>query len=162
MFKLFQGKKKTIEVVSPVTGKVVPLEDVQDQVFASKMMGEGVAFELTDDIIVSPTDGKITLLPESKHAFGVVSKEGLEILVHIGLDTVDLNGEGFTSLITVGDEVTKGTPIIEVDRTFIKNKGIILTTPMIVTNSSDFEVNIMDGGNDVHASSSVVLECTKK
>ncbi|WP_303975232.1 PTS glucose transporter subunit IIA [Streptococcus merionis] len=160
MFKIFQ-KKTNNEIVSPVTGKMIPLEDVPDKVFASKMMGDGVAFEIADDTVCSPVDGKISLIPDSKHAVGIVSDNGVEILVHIGLDTVNLQGKGFESLVKPGDKVSKGTPVVKVDRQTLTSQGVILTTPMIVTNGSEFQLSINDL-DTVKAGETVVLECTKK
>lgn len=161
MFKLFQGKSK-VEVVAPVTGKVIALEEVPDKVFASKMMGNGVAFELVGDTVCAPTDGEITLIPESKHAFGMMGNLGAEILVHIGLDTVNLNGEGFIKLVNVGDKVKKGTPVIKIDKDAIEKQGISLTTPMVVTNSSNFNLTFTELNKEVVSGNSIVMEYIKR
>lgn len=162
MIKIFKKKSnKVIEIVSPVTGKMTNLETVPDKVFASKMMGEGVAFELIENTIYSPIEGKVTLIPETKHAIGITGVEGIEILVHIGLDTVNLKGQGFESLIKQGDKVFKGTPILKVDIDGLKEQGIELTTPMVITNSGNYELSIKQI-EDVVAGETIVLECSNK
>lgn len=163
----FLKKKETVEktgpaaLYAPITGKMIPLENVQDEVFASKMMGEGVAFELSEDTIYAPIDGEITMFPDSLHAFGMKTADGAEVLIHVGLDTVNLGGEGFTKLADQGDTVTKGTPILQVAREELLEKNIILTTPMIVTNSSEFDVTVL-AAEEVTAGETKVLEFVKK
>lgn len=161
MFKIFNKKVNYLEVYSPVTGQLISLESVPDQVFASKMMGKGVAFDLSEDTVCAPIDGKVTLLTETKHAFGIVGENGVEVLVHIGLDTVALNGYGFEKLKDVGDKVTKGTPIIIVDRKNLQEKNINLRTPMVITNSSEYHINILKN-NHVISGQNIVLTCEKK
>lgn len=109
------------------------------------MMGDGVAFRFEGSQICAPCDGKICMIAETKHAFGIVNDDGVELLVHIGLDTVKLNGEGFRVLAEENQTVKKGTPIIELDREFFENKDIDLTTPMIMTNGEDMEMEIFAG-----------------
>ncbi|MDU5336753.1 PTS glucose transporter subunit IIA [Enterococcus sp.] len=140
----FLKKNGSEELLSPVTGKMIPLEKVKDEVFSSKMMGEGVAFELSENTVCSPVDGEITMIPESLHAFGVKSDQGAEVLVHVGLDTVNLGGRGFTKLVNQGAKVKKGTPILQVDRERLLEENMTLTTPMIVMNTSDFEVALLE------------------
>lgn len=140
-------KKKEVKIYSPVKGKVVNLEDVPDSMFSSKMLGDGVAIDIEDDIICAPQDGVVKVLFETKHAFVIVTKEGIEILVHIGLDTVDLNGEGFQAIATVGDKVKAGDPIVKVDRESVKSKGFNLITMIIITNVEKFkEINTVEKG----------------
>ncbi len=159
MFGFF-GKKKDVELKAPVNGTMIDLTQVPDKVFASKMMGEGVAFVYDDNIVCAPVDGTITLIPNSLHAIGMTTDIGLEVLVHIGLDTVSLNGKGFKKLANQGDKVKAGTPIIQIDREFMKEKGIDLTTPMVITNSSDYNVEIIS--NSTVTTNDVVLKCSKK
>ena len=133
MFNILK-KKKTI--VAPVSGQVIPLSDVKDEVFSSGMMGDGIAIQPTDDIFVAPCDGEIVLIPETKHAFGIKSTDGIELLIHIGLDTVMKKGQGFQPLVKVGDKVKKGTPVIKVDVEFFHQEGISLVTPVIILNDN--------------------------
>lgn len=133
MFNILK-KKKTI--VAPVSGQVIPLSDVKDEVFSSGMMGDGIAIQPTDDIFVAPCDGEIVLIPETKHAFGIKSTDGIELLIHIGLDTVMKKGQGFQPLVEVGDKVKKGTPVIKVDVEFFHQEGISLVTSVIILNDN--------------------------
>lgn len=141
MLKIFKREKK-IELVAPIDGNTVALSAVPDKVFASGMMGKGIAVEPAGNVVVAPCAGKLTLLPDSKHAFGMKAVNGAEILVHIGLDTVNLKGSGFEALAHAGDKVDAGTPIIKFDRDFIEQKGYHLVTMLLVTNSSDYDVEI--------------------
>jgi PTS system D-glucosamine-specific IIA component/PTS system glucose-specific IIA component len=142
MFGFFKKKKsknpKEFYLVAPVKGRALSLSEVADPVFGQRLAGNGVAIEPTDDIIVSPADGELTLVFGTKHAFALTLANGAEILVHIGIDTVSLNGEGFEQLATQGTKVKAGTPILKIDRKFIKSKGFSLITPVIITNTDNF------------------------
>lgn len=141
-------KKKEVKIYAPAKGKVVNLEEVPDSMFSSKMLGDGVAIEIEEDIICAPQSGIIKVLFQTKHAFVIETKEGAEILIHIGLDTVDLKGEGFQAIASVEDTVKAGDPIIKVDRALIKSKGINLITMILVTNIERFNyVNIVGSGD---------------
>lgn len=158
MFNLFKkNKAKDIALVAPVSGKVVAITEVPDPVFAQKMMGEGVAIQLTDETIVAPCDGTITLIPDTKHAFGMTNEHDMELLVHIGLETVGLAGEGFTVLVNQGDKVTKGTPIIKINKAFIEGQGINLITPLVVLNHQNYEFKEFKANMDVIAGQSEVI-----
>lgn len=157
----FLSKTKVTNLYSPVTGKMMKLNNVPDKVFASGMMGEGVAFDLTDKKVCAPCDGEITMIFPTMHAFGMKLKKGVEILIHIGLDTVELNGEGFEQIAKVGDTVKMGDPIIIVNIDVIKEKGYNLSTPMIITNSKEF--NIIECENDtVITGKTMVMQIDKK
>ena len=135
MFKFFNKKQKSdLNLLSPATGKSIDLSKVPDPVFAQKMVGDGVAIDVTGEIIVAPADGTLTLVFKTKHAFAITLDNGIELLVHIGLDTVSLNGEGFEQLVEEGKVVKAGTPIIKINRDFILEKGFSLITPILVTN----------------------------
>lgn len=133
MFK-FLKKNKEIELISPITGNIIGLEEVPDPVFSQKMMGDGIAIEPSDGKILSPVDGKIATIFPTNHAIGLVTKEGLEILIHIGIDTVELKGEGFTRITEEGANVKKGDLLMEVDLEKIKAGGKSTITPIIITN----------------------------
>lgn len=154
-------KKKKVALYSPVNGKMISIEETSDEVFSSKMMGEGVAFVLEDRWICAPCDGRVSMIPATLHAFGITTANQAEVLVHVGLDTVDLDGEGFEQLVAQGDSVKKGTPILKVDLDFMKDQGIDLTTPMVVTNSSDYKIDFQAGFGPITKDQSII-ECTKK
>lgn len=125
---------KTFKLVAPADGKSLPLSETPDPVFAQKMAGDGLAMEPAGDVIVAPADGELTLVFNTKHAFAITLDNGVELLVHIGIETVSLNGEGFEQLAEQGTRVKAGDPIIKIDREFIKSKGLPLTTPVLITN----------------------------
>ncbi|WP_409252674.1 glucose-specific PTS transporter subunit IIBC [Bacillus sp. SCS-153A] len=120
--------------VSPITGEIKDLSEVPDQVFSQKMMGDGFAILPSEGIIVSPVEGKVVNVFPTKHAIGLESKGGKEVLIHVGIDTVKLQGEGFESLINEGDQVEAGQPLLKVDLDYIKNNAPSTITPIIFTN----------------------------
>ncbi|TDW14567.1 PTS system IIA component (Glc family) [Breznakia blatticola] len=131
MFK-FLKKEKSQNVYSPMNGKYVALENVKDEVFASKMMGDGFAIEPNELKISAPLNGKVTMVAKTKHAIGITTGEGLELLIHFGLDTVTLDGEGIDVHVNEGDEVVRGMLLMEGDANFLKQKQIDLTTMVIL------------------------------
>ncbi len=124
-------------LVSPMQGKVIPLSEVKDEAFSMGALGKGVGIEPTDGKVVSPVNGTVTVLFPSLHAIGITADSGVEILIHVGLDTVQLNGEGFTAHIKQGDKVTVGQTLVDVDLEFVKSKGFSTQTPVIISNSND-------------------------
>jgi len=135
MFNFFKrSPNKETKLVAPITGRTIDLSLVPDKVFAEKLAGDGVAIDPTGDIVVSPADGELTLVFGTLHAFAVTLDNGAELLIHIGIDTVSLNGEGFEQLAEAGTKVKAGTPIIKINRDFILSKGFSLITPVLVTN----------------------------
>lgn len=133
MLKFFK-KNKTLELASPITGNILPIEEVPDKVFADKMIGDGLAIEPKKGKILSPVDGTIVTIFPTNHAIGLQSKEGLEILIHIGLDTVELKGEGFNRILQEGEVVKKGDLLMEFDIEKIKEAKKSTITPIIITN----------------------------
>ncbi|MEH7418991.1 beta-glucoside-specific PTS transporter subunit IIABC [Neobacillus drentensis] len=135
-------KTRTQEVASPLKGKIIPLNQVEDAAFSSEVMGKGVAIEPTEGKVVSPVNGVVTTLFRTKHAVGITSDNGVEILIHVGMDTVKLEGEHFTAHINQGDTVKAGDLLVEFDIAKIKAAGCEVTTPIIITNSGDYaEIN---------------------
>ncbi len=154
MFRFFQ--KENHEVMAPVTGKCIKIEEVPDGVFSSKMMGDGFAVIPEGDTAVAPVDGEIVMIPATRHAFGMKAKNGVELLVHIGLDTVELKGEGFTVLAKQGSKVRAGEPVIRFDREGLEKKGINMTTMVIFTRGYEKEVNLEVYGQKVNAGEAVM------
>ncbi|MBO4126067.1 beta-glucoside-specific PTS transporter subunit IIABC [Streptococcus suis] len=126
-------------IASPLIGKVVKLENVPDAVFASGAMGKGIAIDPLDGILVSPAKAKVTLVFPTKHAIGLRTENGAELLIHIGMDTVSLAGKGFESFVQVGDVVEAGQKLLEFDLNQIKAADLPVITPIIVTNTADYE-----------------------
>lgn len=137
------GFKKEVSIYSPAKGNVVNLEAVPDDMFSKRVLGDGVALEIEDDIICAPQNGIIKGLFPTKHAFVVETKEGIEILVHVGLDTVNLLGEGFEAIARAEDKVKVGDPIIKVNRELVKSKGFNFITMIIIINSEKIKDIIM-------------------
>lgn len=127
-------KAKDGQLTAPVTGQMVSLSDVPDEVFAQKMLGDGGAVKMTDGQIVSPADGTVTEVTDTLHAYGITTDSGLDVLVHVGIDTVSLKGEGFTALVKKGDRVSAGQPLANVDLAVLQQHDLPLYTPVIVTN----------------------------
>lgn len=140
--------KAEMIVAAPVDGKVIPLTETPDETFASEALGKGAAIVPSSDTIKSPVNGTVSMVFETGHAVGLESDDGVELLVHIGINTVELNGKGFTKLVKDGDKVKVGDPLIRFDEAVIKEGGYNLTTPVIVTNSDDFaSVELITGGD---------------
>ncbi|WP_024615753.1 PTS glucose transporter subunit IIA [Clostridium sp. Ade.TY] len=160
MFGFFKKKKQdeALNFVAPVSGKVIDLSEVPDPVFAQKMAGDGVGIDTTGDVIVAPCDGELSLVFKTKHAFAMTLDNGIELLVHIGIETVSLNGEGFEQLVEQGTKVKAGTPIIKIDRDFIKGKGLSLVTPVLITNPDSVKSIEAKTGVDAVAGETVIIE----
>ena len=127
------------ELVSPLDGELLPLSEVKDEVFSSGAMGEGVAIEPSQGVLHAPANGRVVMAFPTGHAIGMKTKDGAEILMHIGMDTVNLQGKGFETLVDKGDEVKAGDELVKFDIDEIHSAGYIVTTPIVVTNSKDYE-----------------------
>lgn len=142
-------KMNTLDIVSPMTGELIPITEVPDQVFSQKMMGDGFAINPTVGEVVSPVDGKILNIFPTKHAIGIEDDNGLEILIHIGIDTVNLEGKGFTQVLEEGQTVKKGDVIIKMDLDYIRKHATSTITPVIFTNLEEGQsVNVSTGKID--------------
>ena len=130
-------KRKVREVFSPVDGQIVTLESVDDEVFSQKMVGDGVAVMPVTNQFTAPIDGVVTKIFSTNHAYSIKSDKDLEVMVHIGLETVALNGEGFTRIAKEGDAVKVGDVIIEADLAYIKEHAKDIITPIIISDESD-------------------------
>lgn len=133
---------KTAQLVSPLAGQVKPLSQATDPVFSSGVMGQGVVIEPSQGELVSPVNGTVTVLFPTKHAVGIVSEEGVEMLMHIGMDTVSLDGKGFEAHVEQGDKVVVGQQLISFDMDVIKKAGLVTETPVIITNQDDFQADV--------------------
>ena len=135
--------KKEIVVHSPVEGEIIGLDAVPDEVFASKMMGEGVGFLNEDNKIYSPVNGAVMFVANTKHAIGLKTNNGIELLIHAGLDSVELQGEGFQVYVKAGDHVKKGQLLLSYDKQVMNAHNINMITPMVITNSSKWKIEIL-------------------
>lgn len=127
------------EIKSPMNGTVIPLSEVPDAVFSSEMLGKGFGVEPSEGKAYAPVDGEVTTVFDTKHAIGLMSKHGVELLIHIGMDTVKLNGKGFDVKVKTGDQVKAGDLLAEFDMDLIKGEGYPVTTAVVVTNTDDCE-----------------------
>lgn len=163
MFSFLQ-KHREVEIVSPVNGTVRGIEEVNDPVFSEKMMGDGIAVEYADGDVYAPVSGEITtVIQPSCHAFGLKTEAGLELLVHVGLDTVRLKGGEFKLLKEQGDCVKAGEKILTVNAQALREKGIDMITPIVIVNSDEYEIaeKGAPGGTAV-SGKTVLLSCVKK
>ena len=155
--KLFGSKEnKTVEVeiYAPLSGEIVNIEDVPDVVFSEKIVGDGIAIRPTGNKIVAPVDGVIGKIFETNHAFSMESKEGVELFVHFGIDTVELKGEGFTRI------AHEGQTVIEFDLATLESKAKSVLTPVVISNMDEIS-SIEKKSGEVIAGESVVLSLTK-
>ncbi len=137
---MFKGLfKKEVSLISPMSGNIIKLEEVPDEVFSGKMIGDGFAIDPIDGKVISPVEGEILQLFPTKHAIGIRTNEGLEILIHVGIDTVELKGEGFKACIKAGDKVKSGQLLLEVDLELIKSKGKSVITPIVFTEKKQYK-----------------------
>lgn len=135
------------EIVAVADGRIEPLEDVADKAFSSGALGKGIAFIPKGDFICAPANGKVTALFPTGHAFGVTTKSGVEILVHIGINTVELNGKGFDVLVHQDDEVRAGEPVIRINRKLITDEGFDITTMLVITNNHNEHIDLISSGD---------------
>ena len=130
---MFAFLKDNSYVNSPCVGECFPLTDVSDPVFSGKVMGDGVAFHLDSGEIYAPVNGQIIMVADTKHALGIKAKNNAEILIHVGLDTVNYGGQGFISFVKAGDKIKKGQLLLKIDMDFFKTKNVDMSVPMIIT-----------------------------
>lgn len=160
MFSIFKKKESSSEnivgiadsiqasdddIVAIANGKMIPLEEVKDEAFAQKMMGDGVAFELSEDVVLSPCNGTMDAVFPTGHAYGISMNDGVELLIHVGINTVQGNGNGFTVLVKQGQTVRAGDPLVKLDMKKLKAQ-YDMTTMLIITEANDKEINFIDFG----------------
>lgn len=157
MFHFFKKKQKSYEMAATADGKVIPMTDASDPVFSSCALGGGVVIRPTGTVVVAPADGRVTATMEgSNHAIGMELEGGLEILIHIGVDTVSLKGEGFTALVKSGDTVKKGTELIRFEREALEAKSFCMEVMQIVMDSEKSSGVQYHTGMDAQAGETVV------
>ncbi|AUJ30352.1 beta-glucoside-specific PTS transporter subunit IIABC [Liquorilactobacillus hordei] len=148
---------KETTLASPLTGKLLQLSEIDDKVFASGAMGKGIAIEPTEGVVYAPADGEIILAFPTGHAVGLKTTDGAELLMHIGMDTVNLEGKGFEMLVKQGDQVKLGTPLVRFDIEAIKAAGYSIVTPLVVTNSKNYhEVKVISHKSEVNKNESLL------
>ena len=153
------SEKTKYQVLAPFSGKTLELSSVPDPVFAEKLTGDGLAIEMQSDTVLAPCDGVISLFFETKHAFAITTDEGVQVLVHVGLDSIILNGEGLTALKHAGDRVSAGTPIIKIDMDVLEKHSINMISPVLIVNYDQVsELCPCNVGCEVAAGSDEVLQ----
>lgn len=158
MFSLFKKKEENLKLKAYLSGKIISINKVPDKVFSSKIMGDGLAIIPTTSIVRSPADGEITVvMEESKHAVGIKFENGVEALIHVGIDTVSMNGEGFEVFVKTGDSVKEGQDLIMFDEELIKNRGLSTYTMLVITNSSEYPNMTIETEKEVKEKESVII-----
>jgi PTS system glucose-specific IIA component len=156
MFGLFKKNKeeKSIIMKSPVVGRCFDISEIPDEVFSSKMLGNGIGFESTEGVLYAPVDGEILQVFPTKHALILKSKEGIEILLHIGIDTVNMKGEGFETYVEKSQQVKAGDKLVTFDNDLIKTKAksnlsVLVVTDNEIIESIEFNLGTVDKNNEV-------------
>lgn len=156
MLNLFK-KDKIFKIIAPMNGKVLDIKETPDPVFAEKMVGDGVAIEPIEGLVFSPMEGEIVQIFPTKHAIGLKNSEGVELLIHIGIDTVTMQGEGFEIFVSLGDKVKIGQKLLAFDLELVKSKAKSCITPIVVTNLPPLEIQTKHQGQ-VSVGSNVIME----
>jgi len=149
-------------LASPVSGEVVALSEVPDPTFAEKMMGDGLAIKPSKGLILAPIHGEIMQLFHTKHAIGIKTVNGIEILIHIGIETVNMKGEGFKSFVKEGDQVAKGDKLIEFDMDLVNEKAESTITPIIITNGDKVSSIDKNENQEAIAGETTIMTITTK
>ena len=155
-----EEKGRRPAIVSPADGRIIPLSEVEDEVFSGGILGEGVAIVPDGSELYAPMDGVVQTVAETGHAISILADCGAEILVHCGIDTVALHGEGFTPFVAVGERVTPGKLLLKFDPALIRKRGYALTTPVVVVNASEFSLSMAGQGQVVRGEP--LIRLTKK
>lgn len=162
--KLFgKAKKSNVEeIYAPLSGELVSIDKVPDPVFGQKMMGDGIAIIPEEGLLVSPVEGKVIQIFHTKHAIGIQSNNGLEILLHMGLETVELNGQGFEVLVSEGQKVKVGDELVKFDIQFLQSQNKEIITPLVITNSTDKLEGTIEVNNSNISRGEKILSCKLK
>jgi len=157
MIEIIYKHDKFPRLVSPISGKCITIEEVSDPTFSSKVLGNGFAVIPSSNVVVSPVSGVIKHISDTLHAFSVETKQGIQVLVHIGLETVRLDGKGFKSLVKPGAKIKAGTPIIQFDESYIKEQGLDMTTIVIFLEKGPKNLKLSSFGSIVQAGEELKL-----
>lgn len=154
---IFRKQVKKTDIVSPVSGTLIPIEDVNDPTFANKIMGDGIAIRPAANSIVTPCDSKIIMISDTKHAIGLETSDGLQMIIHIGIDTVKRKGHGFEVVCKEGN-VRTGDPLVVFDRLLLEKEGVDTTVLLIFVNSKGFHLENVKKAGEVIQGESIVTQ----
>ena len=154
--KMFEKNAKTISLKAVEDGRTIPMDEVNDQTFAQELLGPGIAIGPSNGTVVSPINGKIATVMDTKHAVCIQGEDGLELIVHAGLDTVELNGKYYQTYKEIGDQVKAGDVLLEFDLEEITKAGYDVTTPIVITNLGDYKITKCLTGQQVKAGEEVI------
>ena len=154
--KMFEKNAKTISLKAVEDGRTIPMDEVNDQTFAQELLGPGIAIVPSNGTVVSPIDGTIATVMDTKHAVCIQGEDGLELIVHAGLDTVELNGKYYQTYKEIGDQVKAGDVLLEFDLEEITKAGYDVTTPIVITNLGDYKITKCLTGQQVKAGEEVI------
>ena len=154
--KMFEKNAKTISLKAVEDGRTVPMDEVNDQTFAQELLGPGIAIVPSNGTVVSPINGTIATVMDTKHAVCIQGEDGLELIVHAGLDTVELNGKYYQTYKEIGDQVKAGDVLLEFDLEEITKAGYDVTTPIVITNLGDYKITKCLTGQQVKAGEEVI------
>lgn len=134
LFSILKGKKNVLSIASPMSGRVLLVSDVPDPTFAQKILGDGFAIEPTEGKVVAPVDATVVNVFKTGHAVGLETENGIEILIHVGIDTVKMKGEGFEALVQTGQKVRRGQELIRFNLALVRDKAPSTISPIVITN----------------------------
>lgn len=154
--KMFEKNAKTISLKAVEDGRTIPMDEVNDQTFAHELLGPGIAIVPSNGTVVSPINGTIATVMDTKHAVCIQGEDGLELIVHAGLDTVELNGKYYQTYKEIGDQVKAGDVLLEFDLEEITKAGYDVTTPIVITNLGDYKITKCLTGQQVKAGEEVI------
>ena len=154
--KMFEKNAKTISLKAVEDGRTIPMDEVNDQTFAQELLGPGIAIVPSNGTVVSPIDGTVATVMDTKHAVCIQGEDGLELIVHAGLDTVELNGKYYQTYKEIGDQVKAGDVLLEFDLEEITKAGYDVTTPIVITNLGDYKITKCLTGQQVKAGEEVI------
>lgn len=162
MFRVLK-KQKNFSLIAPVTGETIKIDQVPDNVFAKKLLGDGIAINPKEGIIIAPCDGKIIQASPTRHAISIEAFGKIELLIHIGIDTVSLGGKGFKSFRKVGDHVKQGDKLLEIDLHYIREQGLVAISPIVITNMGVIKkLTSIEGGETVKGGKDKIMDIVVK